>query len=122
MQRFESRSPRLESWRISIPECGGSNPAAPTGQSVSNAYGIGSRLKCHEMAASYRRPGSPFGHLAAPRKETPNYPPQRQTLESRVRRQFPETETRPPQPGIDAPSRRRSGASFPIAYERVNRG
>ena len=37
MQRFESRSPRLESWRISIPECGGSNPAAPTGQSVSNA-------------------------------------------------------------------------------------
>jgi hypothetical protein len=27
-QRFESRSPRLESWRISIPECGGSNPAA----------------------------------------------------------------------------------------------
>ena len=24
LQRFESRSPRLESWRISIPECGGS--------------------------------------------------------------------------------------------------
>ena len=33
------------------------------------------------------------GH-AAPRKETPNYPPQRQTLESHVRRQFPETETK----------------------------
>jgi hypothetical protein len=32
--------------------------------------------------------------LAAPRKETPNYPPQRQTLESHVRRQFPETETK----------------------------
>jgi hypothetical protein len=31
--------------------CRGSNPAAPTGQSVSNAYGIGSRSKCHEMAA-----------------------------------------------------------------------
>jgi hypothetical protein len=42
-QRFESRSPRLESWRISIPECGGSNPAAPTGQSVSNAYGRSGR-------------------------------------------------------------------------------
>jgi hypothetical protein len=27
-------------------------------------------------------------------KETPNYPPQRQTLESHVRRQFPETETK----------------------------
>jgi hypothetical protein len=37
MQRFESRSPRLESWRISIPECGGSNPAGPASQSVSNA-------------------------------------------------------------------------------------
>ena len=24
----------------------------PTGQSVSNAYGIGSRSKCHEMAAN----------------------------------------------------------------------
>jgi hypothetical protein len=29
-----------------------------------------------------------------PEKETPNYPPQRQTLESYVRRQFPETETK----------------------------
>ena len=29
-----------------ILKCGGSNPAAPTGQSVSNAYGIGSRSKC----------------------------------------------------------------------------
>src|SRR3954454_22200960 len=29
--------------------CGSSTPAAPTGQSVSNAYGIGSRSKCHEM-------------------------------------------------------------------------
>ena len=28
--------------------CRGSNPAAPTGQSVSNAYGIGSRSKCRE--------------------------------------------------------------------------
>ena len=28
---------------------GGSNPVCPTGQSVSNAYGIGSRSKCHEM-------------------------------------------------------------------------
>jgi hypothetical protein len=36
MQRFESRSPRLESWRISIPKCGGSNPAASASQSVSN--------------------------------------------------------------------------------------
>jgi hypothetical protein len=32
--------------------------------------------------------------LAAPRKETPNYPSQRQTLEFQVRRQFPETETK----------------------------
>jgi hypothetical protein len=45
MQRFESRSPRLESWQISIPECGGSNPVAPTGQSVSNACGIGVALE-----------------------------------------------------------------------------
>jgi hypothetical protein len=36
----------------------------------------------------------PLGHLATPRKETPNYPPQRQTVKSRVRCQFPETETR----------------------------
>ena len=40
MQRFESRR--------------------PTGQSVSNAYGIGSRSKCHEMAAfSFIRTWSP---------------------------------------------------------------
>ena len=45
MQRFESRRPRLESGRISIPECGGSNPAAPASESVSNAYGIGSRYQ-----------------------------------------------------------------------------
>jgi hypothetical protein len=32
-----------------ISRCRGSNPAAPTGESVSNAYGIGSRSKCHEM-------------------------------------------------------------------------
>jgi hypothetical protein len=62
MQRFESRSPRLESWRTSIRnaevripppqpasqfithtelgrrlKCSGSNPAAPARQSVSNA-------------------------------------------------------------------------------------
>ncbi len=40
MQRFESRSPRLESWRTSIPECGGLNPAAPASKSVSNASHI----------------------------------------------------------------------------------
>jgi hypothetical protein len=34
MQRFESRRPRLESWRISIPECGGSNPADLGGQAL----------------------------------------------------------------------------------------
>ena len=39
------------------------------------------------------RPSS-TADLAVPRKETPNYPPQRQTLESHVRRQFPETETK----------------------------
>jgi hypothetical protein len=39
------------------------------------------------------RPSS-AADLAAPRKETPNYPPQRQTLKSHVRRQFPETETK----------------------------
>jgi type IV secretory pathway VirB10-like protein len=37
---------------------------------------------------------TPADLAASPRKETPNYPPQRQTLKSRVRRQFPETETR----------------------------
>ena len=37
LQRFESRSLRLESWRISIPECGGSNPAAPASQCGFNA-------------------------------------------------------------------------------------
>src|SRR4051812_40971416 len=31
--------------------CGSSTPAAPTGRSVSNAYGIGSCSKWHEMAA-----------------------------------------------------------------------
>ena len=39
------------------------------------------------------RPSS-TADLAAPRKETPNYPPQRQTLESHVRRQFLEAETK----------------------------
>ena len=33
--------------------------------------------------------------LAAPRKETPNYPPQRQTLESHVRRTFLERRPSP---------------------------
>jgi hypothetical protein len=44
-------------------------------------------------ATAGERPSS-TADLAAPRKETPNYPPQRQTLESHVRRQFPETETK----------------------------
>ncbi len=34
-----------------ISRCRGSNPAASTGQSVSNAYGIGSRSKCRDIAA-----------------------------------------------------------------------
>ncbi len=46
MQRFESSRPGWESWASCNPRCRGSNPAAPTGQSVSNAYGIGSRSKC----------------------------------------------------------------------------
>jgi hypothetical protein len=37
MQRFESRNPRLESWGISIPECGGSNPAAPASECCGNS-------------------------------------------------------------------------------------
>ncbi len=32
-----------------ISRCRGSNPAAPTGQSVSNAYGIGSRSKVYGL-------------------------------------------------------------------------
>ena len=44
-----------------IPRRGGSSPAAPTGQSVSNAYGIGSRSKCQTggsgpALAANRRP------------------------------------------------------------------
>ena len=48
MRKFESR-PRVESlgkFRFYMQRL---NPAAPTGESVSNAYGIGSRSKCHEM-------------------------------------------------------------------------
>jgi hypothetical protein len=41
----------VESWRIPILKCRGSNPPAPTGRSVSNAYGIGSRSKCRDIAA-----------------------------------------------------------------------
>ncbi len=42
-----SSGPRAESsGQIPILICGGSSPAAPAGQSVSNAYEIGSRSKC----------------------------------------------------------------------------
>ena len=43
MQRFESCRLELRVLAIPILECRCSNPAASTGQSVSNAYGIGSR-------------------------------------------------------------------------------
>ncbi len=39
---------------------------APTGQSVSNAYGIGSRSKCHESEVTYYRWGrQEYGGLKA---------------------------------------------------------
>jgi hypothetical protein len=38
--------PELRVLAIPIMRCRGSNPAAPTGQSESNAYGIGSRSIC----------------------------------------------------------------------------
>jgi hypothetical protein len=47
---FESSRPELRVLAIPILRCRGSNPAAPTGQSVSNAYGSGSRSKCRIMA------------------------------------------------------------------------
>jgi hypothetical protein len=56
MQRFESCRLELRVLAISILECRCSNPAAPTGQSVSNAYGIGSRSKCRDMADISRIP------------------------------------------------------------------
>jgi hypothetical protein len=59
MQRFESCRPRLRVWRIPILRCRGSNPPASTGQSVSNAYGIGSQSKCREMGVSSIRISSP---------------------------------------------------------------
>jgi hypothetical protein len=46
---LESSRPELRILAIPILRCRGSNPSAPTGQSVSKAYGIGSRSKCHEM-------------------------------------------------------------------------
>jgi hypothetical protein len=49
MRTFECS--RRESSRILILRCRASNPPASSGQSVSNAYGIGSRSKCREMAA-----------------------------------------------------------------------
>jgi polyphosphate kinase 2 (PPK2 family) len=64
-----------------------------------DAAGKGGTIKAVTERVSPRirnageRPSS-TADLAAPRKETPNYPPQRQTLESHVRRQFPETETK----------------------------
>jgi hypothetical protein len=45
MQRFESCRLELRVLAISILECRCSNPAASTSQSVSNAYGIGSRYR-----------------------------------------------------------------------------
>jgi hypothetical protein len=53
---FESSHPELRVLAIPIMRCRGSNPAAPTGQSVSNAYGIGSRSKCHEMGSDSLSP------------------------------------------------------------------
>ncbi len=41
---FEFSRPERRVLANSDLECKGSNPAAPTGQSVSNAYGIGSRM------------------------------------------------------------------------------
>jgi hypothetical protein len=55
MRKFESRAPAGESWRIPIPRCRSASPAAPASQSVPNAYGIGSRSKCHEMATGEAR-------------------------------------------------------------------
>ncbi len=44
------------------------NPPAPTGQSVSNAYGIGSRSKCRDIAAFVHKIGDQ--HLRACQRHT----------------------------------------------------
>ena len=38
MRRFESCRPRLESWRISIPECGGSSPSLTHTESSQHSW------------------------------------------------------------------------------------
>jgi hypothetical protein len=50
MQRFESCRLELRVLAISILECRCSNPAASTGRSASNAYGIGSRRELEERS------------------------------------------------------------------------
>ena len=49
MRMFDFSSPELRVLANSILRCSGSNPAAPASQSVSNAYGIGSRSKCRRL-------------------------------------------------------------------------
>jgi len=47
---FESSHPELRVLAIPIMRCRGSNPATPTGQSVSNAYRSGPCSKCRDIA------------------------------------------------------------------------
>src|SRR6266550_8443074 len=55
--RSSAPAPSGQSSRILILRCRGSNPPASASQSVSNAYGIGSRSKWREMAAFRIRAG-----------------------------------------------------------------
>jgi hypothetical protein len=50
MRKFESCRPGLRVYANPILKCRGSNPSASTGQSVSNACGIGSPSQRRDMA------------------------------------------------------------------------
>jgi hypothetical protein len=69
---FDARFPNLPPLPLPLSgdfdsKCRGSSPAAPTGQSVSNAWGIGSRSKCHEMGRPRsRRPAWRSGQRGRP--------------------------------------------------------
>ncbi len=77
-----------EQWfRGTFATCDDDTPASAVEAKAAMGGGPGA------LRTAGERPSS-TADLAAPRKETPNYPPQRQTLESHVRRQFPETETK----------------------------
>jgi hypothetical protein len=57
-----SWSPQAVQWPLHHSRCGSSTPAAPTGQSVSNAYGIGSRSKCKCRGSN---PGAPCSTISS---------------------------------------------------------